>query len=208
MLPPACELCGGKGFRKFRDPAGRLAGSSICKDCSGDAAAFGVKAPLGDLGLQRLRESSFDTFDCSKGPALVAALAAARQYAANPEGFLVLNGPAGAGKSHLAKAVLAAAAHPGTWAGVVRLLDRMRSPEFREVFDYSRIMDARLLALDGLGEERQTEWADEQLANLVNHRYEHKLATVVTTRMLPDDPALPAKLTDRRFVRWAAVVDG
>ena len=44
-----------------------------------------------------------------------------------------------------------------------------------------RISSAQLLVLDDLGAERNTPFAEDKLFQIVNHRYEERLPTIITT---------------------------
>jgi DNA replication protein DnaC len=59
-----------------------------------------------------------------------------------------------------------------------------------------------VLILDDLGEESQTSWAEEKLFQLFNHRYNHRLPTVVTTNRLPEkiDQRIWSRINDRSLV--------
>ncbi|MBM3121729.1 MAG: ATP-binding protein, partial [Chloroflexi bacterium] len=54
---------------------------------------------------------------------------------------------------------------------------------------------ARLLVLDDLGTQASTPWAVEKLYQLLNHRYNATLPTVITTNLSLDD--LDARLRSR-----------
>ena len=41
--------------------------------------------------------------------------------------------------------------------------------------------------LDDLGKEKRTEWTEQILFDVINHRYEHLLPTIVTTNISPKD---------------------
>ena len=47
--------------------------------------------------------------------------------------------------------------------------------------------EADFLVLDDLDAERMTEWVGEQLFAIINHRYNEKLQTVITSNHSPDD---------------------
>lgn len=52
-----------------------------------------------------------------------------------------------------------------------------------------------LLILDDLGAERETDWANEQLDFIIDHRYENRKSLIVTTNLTLDD--LPPRIADR-----------
>ena len=94
--------------------------------------------------------------------------------------FLTIFGPVGAGKTHLAMAIAQSNESPAMWANVPELLSYLRSTFDRNVAasfhqELERIKTSYLLVLDDLASERQTEWATEQLYQIVNHR-PHKSA--------------------------------
>ena len=100
--------------------------------------------------------------------------------------FLTIFGPVGAGKTHLAMAIAQSSKAPAMWANVPELLSYLRSTFDRDVAasfhqELERIKTAYLLVLDDLASERQTEWATEQLYQIVNHRHINRMPTVITT---------------------------
>jgi len=136
------------------------------------------------------------------------------EWALRPEGFLILTGPVGTGKTHAG------------WATLVESLiqaERMRDGEDLvmgiEVLDLlenmmpsntaykgpdwwaSHTKKVPLLLLDDLGRHKPTEWKDEQIFALVNTRYRDQLPTIVTTNILPAD--FKAKFGDAIASRMA-----
>jgi len=88
------------------------------------------------------------------------------------------------------------------------LLDHLRStygPESETEYDdlFERVRNAPLLVLDDLGAESSTPWAQEKLFQLVNHRYLHRLCTVITTNVELDklDPRIRSRLVDQQLTR-------
>ncbi|MDO8472775.1 MAG: ATP-binding protein, partial [Dehalococcoidia bacterium] len=120
---------------------------------------------------------------------LSAALELARDFARHPQGWLVLQGANGCGKTHLAAAIgnyQLKQGRPAFFLSVADLLDHLRStfsPESQVTYDelFERVRNSPLLILDDLGEHSATPWAREKLYQIINHRYNSCLPTVVTT---------------------------
>jgi DNA replication protein DnaC len=117
------------------------------------------------------------------------ALNLARSYAAAPEGWLVLTGAYGVGKTHLAAAIAnerVRLGYPALLVVVPDLLDYFRAaynPQSSVSLDrrFEEVRRSSLLVLDDLGTESATPWAKEKLFQLINYRYVTRLPTVVTT---------------------------
>ncbi len=111
-------------------------------------------------------------------------------FAKAPEGWLVFMGVTGCGKTHLAAAIVNycyQAGKPALFVVVAEFLDHLRStfsPESRTSYDqlFERVKKAPLLVLDDFGEQSSTPWALEKLYQIINYRYNARLATVITTR--------------------------
>jgi len=77
------------------------------------------------------------------------------------------------------------------------LLDLLRSGysagDYEELLDLCRTMD--VLVLDDLGVERETDWAAEKLFQILNHRYQSELPTVIVTNCRLEE--LPPRIYDR-----------
>jgi DNA replication protein DnaC len=131
------------------------------------------------------------------------------KMARSPSGWLVLMGPFGSGKTHLAAAIAnywEAEGSLSLFVVVPDLLDYLRStfnPSSPISYDrlFEEIRSANLLVLDDLGAQNATPWAREKLFQLLNHRYNAELATVVTTSVdLGEiDPRIRTRLLDKRL---------
>jgi DNA replication protein DnaC len=148
------------------------------------------------LSLPLLRDMTFESFDVrtlslppEKTRNLRDAFTTARNYAQDPEGWLVLLGGTGSGKTHLAAAI----AHEWQAAGrrfefffVPDLLDTLRAAYGQEedvpTSTAERLRTCDHLILDDLGVHGSTAWAQEKLFQILNHRYNAKLPTVITIR--------------------------
>ncbi len=110
-------------------------------------------------------------------------------FAQKPQGWLILLGGYGCGKTHLAAAIANYAIEQGRsalWVVVPDLLDHLRStfsPASAVSYDqrFEEIRNAPLLILDDLGAHSSTPWAQEKLFQIFNHRYNAQLPTVVTS---------------------------
>jgi len=134
---------------------------------------------------------------------------AARAFAAEPGGWLVLSGPSGCGKTHLAAAIANERLSQGYLAFYITtpdLLDHLRSaysPESEIPYDefFSQVRNAPLLVLDDLGAQTSTSWAKEKLDQLLTHRFNSELPTVIVTIVPVEqmDERLHTRLTDPRL---------
>ncbi len=131
-------------------------------------------------------------------------LLAARNFAEHPEGWLVLLGDTGSGKTHLAAAIahhVAEQRRQVRFVVVPDLLEHLRNAlhsDDRERRDaIEEVRTAPLLVLDDLGVHSATPWAQEKLFQILNYRYNAKLATVITMSCSLDD--LPQSWVSRMY---------
>lgn len=167
------------------------------------------------LKLELLRQMTFENFelrtdlDPDQSDNLAMAYDLARNFAENPEGWLVFLGTCGCGKTHLAAAI---ANHrlkrrqPVVFAVVPDLLDYLRStfnPDSRITYDelFESLRTTPVLILDDLGAHSSSPWAQEKLYQLINYRYNARLPTVITSnhRLEEIDPRLASRMSDRRL---------
>ena len=163
--------------------------------------------------LDLYRDLTFDTFDprgaahdARRQASLAVAVGAVRAFANYPAGWLVLVGPNGCGKTHLAAAIANARSGENERAiicPVPDLLDHLRStfaPDSRVTYDelFETIRTAPVLILDDLGTHSATAWAQEKLYQLINYRYTARLATVITSNLVPEklEPRIGSRLRD------------
>ncbi|MHB1004633.1 MAG: ATP-binding protein [Chloroflexota bacterium] len=190
LQPPVCPKCNGAGFLVHDVPYGHpLFGRAMACDCLN---AHREEQSLSDLqelsGLTGgLRTYSLANFD-AKVSGLKEAYEAARTYSEDPQGWLVLVGPVGCGKTHLAAAIANYALECNSrclFVNTPDLLDHLRSTfgptspvTYDERFEQVRIVE--LLVLDDLGTESSTDWAKEKIYQILNHRYVNAMPTVIT----------------------------
>ncbi|MBI4494572.1 MAG: ATP-binding protein, partial [Chloroflexi bacterium] len=130
----------------------------------------------------------------------------ARAFAEAPGGWLILDGESARGKTHLAAAIANFRETRGADTFFVTapdLLDHLRAtyaPDSKVGYDelFETVRQAPLLILDDLGTQSATPWAQEKLFQLINHRYNLRLPTVITTnlRLEQIDERLRVRLSD------------
>ncbi len=142
---------------------------------------------------------------------LRAAYEEAQAFAASPQGWLILRGGYGCGKTHLAAAIANArgeAGSPALFVNVPDLLDYLRASfgpaaesSYAERFDM--ICHCELLILDDLGTESATQWVQEKLYQIFNTRYLLRLPTVITTNRAMEeiDLRIRSRMYDTPFCR-------
>ncbi len=142
-------------------------------------------------------------------PAYGSILQSVRRYADQPFGWLLFMGPVGSGKTHLACAIANERLSHGDsvfYIGAADLLDHLRAafnPGSEVNYDdlFNQVRNVPLLVLDDVRVEGASEWARQKLEQILNHRYNLRLPTVITTDAAPDElePALSERLSDTAF---------
>jgi DNA replication protein DnaC len=216
---PNCPLCHGVGYLRADVPLGHpdFGKLEVCV-CRRANITNTVRGRLFTLShLDELKDLTFETFKPRgrKGLAemqansLEMAFNQARHYAQSLNGWLLLQGGYGSGKTHLAAAVANFAVSMGVptlFLTVPDLLDTLRfayndeDTTFEQRFD--EIRNAKLLVLDDFGTQNATGWAQEKLFQIVNYRYINKLSTVVTTNLALDEieARIRSRLADPELV--------
>ena len=184
---------------------------------------------IGDIPAAMMERMTFEAFDPRGGysaggkdrESLERAKDAAQRFAANSEGWLMFTGPHGCGKTHLAVAIAGESLRQGRpvfFAFVPALLDHLRgtfSPDSPIGYDelFEQIQSVPLLILDDLGAESSTLWAEEKLYQIVVHRHEARLPTIITTSYNLDEleeakPRIGSRLMDSLVVDWEPITAG
>ena len=223
---------------------GKSEGESICPQCLG-AGWLRMDVPVNDPRFGKLypcvcrtqatelrnleelyRLSNLDAFQTKifanfdpEVPGVAEAYRAAVEFATHPEGWLVLLGGYGCGKTHLAAAIANYVVQDHRmqvyFAVAPDLLHHLRAayaPTSEVTYDerFEQIRSVYLLIIDDLGAEQSTPWAVEKLYQIFNYRYNNRLPTVVTSNCDLDalDPRIRSRLCDPDLCRHVFMTAG
>jgi DNA replication protein DnaC len=198
----ACPSCGGTGWILENVDGRKVARSCACRD----GLLRSERLTAAEIP-ERYRSCNFDNFSDTNA-SLMKAKNLAREfvdtYPAVDAGLLLL-GPAGRGKTHLACAILselvAKKGVPGIYGDFSDLLMKIQT-SFRPDADLSKesilqpYAEAEVLVLDELGASKPHPWVLDVLYNLLNTRYNRKRITIVTSNF-EDEPDKESGERDR-----------
>jgi DNA replication protein DnaC len=213
-----CPVCRGAGFVHPTLDSGKVDYSRVvpCQCSKGELRKKKTEYLEKYSNLGALSQLTFDNLS-PKGKAagdisqehFAQVYQAAKDFADNPQGWLLFSGPSGSGKTHLACAI---ANHrlnlgePVFYISAADLLDHLRSafsPTSDTTYDelFERIKNVPLLVLDDLTLGSATPWAKEKLEQLLHHRFNARLATVIITDVPLEkmDERLRGHLADNEF---------
>jgi DNA replication protein DnaC len=192
-MPEVCPICEGSGMRVVEREGMRVAQACACRVARrAERMVAAARIP------QRYIECTLDNYetDFSSGTSsLKSALRSARSfvkaYPLETEGKgLLLTGPIGVGKTHLAVGILQALVQErGAQALFYDYRDLLKDVQnsYERKVDLSErevlapVFEAEVLVLDELGAAKPTDWVWDTVAHILNTRYNDRRTTILTT---------------------------
>jgi DNA replication protein DnaC len=189
-----CRTCKGAGYLRADVPYGHPNfGKPIACECKEAERKEKRRWQLQEISnLGDLKYKNFENFRPNISRTVYEAYQVALDYARDPQGWFVLIGKNGCGKTHLAAAIANRCLARGSlvlFSTVIDLLEHLRAtfvPTSTEVYDqlFAKMREAELLVLDDLGAQQSSPWANEKLFQLLNYRYNSQFPTIITTNNL------------------------
>lgn len=225
---PNCQYCHGAGYLRWDVPVGheKFGKVEACV-CRASDKAEKARSRLYTLSsLEHLQHLTFENFRLTGNPkgkdsispqerdSLEQAHQLSQEFAQKLDGWLLLEGSYGCGKTHLAAAIANATVTRGVptlFITVPDLLDSLRfaynSTETTFEGRFDDIRKADLLVMDDFGTHNATGWAQEKLFQIINYRYINKLPTVITTNLILDEieSRIRSRLQDDEMVRHVRI---
>jgi DNA replication protein DnaC len=190
----ACAFCGGSGWRQVSGAATQQVVRCECfANAQVQALARAAEIPA------RYADCNFASYKAENSQALGAAKITLQKWAAeyplNRAGLLLI-GPSGVGKTHLAVAALKEVIKKGLHARFCdyrELLKQIQnsynaSVQATELEVLRPVFEAEVLLLDDLGAVKPSEWVWDTVSLVLNTRYNNNLTTIITTNFM-DGPA-------------------
>lgn len=216
--------------------ATRLATGRVLEFVEAPSSPRGRYRQIGGMTRDRLEEYGFQNFktffalyETEENESLQSARDRAQRFADSPDGWLLILGEHGCGKTHLAAAVAARAHCDVFFAVVPDLLDRLRASFDRDResaahddpgitgkgYDelFGEVRNAELLVLDDLDAHTVSDWAREKLFQIANYRASARLPTVITSALSVDElwatyPRLAVRAFNQRLSQQVGILAG
>jgi DNA replication protein DnaC len=210
VIDRVCPVCQGAQRLRVNVPYGDPSfGKSTLCSCLEDRQKILRQQQLRQAAnIDAFRDCTFKTFDY-RIPGVQEAVRISLAYALQPQGWLLLVGPCGCGKTHLAAAIANQCLENGVpvfFTTAPDLLDDLRaalgsSERYTQL--YAWVRGVELLVLDDLGAQQPSAWSNEKLLQLLEYRATLELPTIITA--IPKefqglDERLRSRLTDSHLV--------
>jgi DNA replication protein DnaC len=205
-----CTLCRGSGYKLAPRPDGAPGKVAVPCDCGmqqrSERAIERARIP------KRYEHCDFESYstDVATTPhqtgslknGKVLAQGFVREYPGTAEKGLLLMGPSGVGKTHLAVAALKELirrGHVGLFCDYRELLKEIQASynpasDSTEMAILEPIRTVEILVLDDLGASKPSDWVRDIVGVVLNARYNERRTTIITTNYY-DNPAAEGEAT-------------
>jgi DNA replication protein DnaC len=193
-----CRLCGGSGWKDVGVGADRRV--TRC-DCFLQSRA---RHFVGAAGIPaRYADCDFSTYETTSSDSLAAAKMTVEkwtfQYPLSNTGLLII-GPSGLGKTHLAVAALKRLAEKGfhclfcDYRELLKQIQNSYNPSVQatELEVLRPVFETEVVLLDDLGAVKPSEWVWDTVSIVLNARYNEKRTTLITSNFI-DGPSANAE---------------
>lgn len=190
-----CPRCKGAGWLRLDLPASAADFGKVVECACGLVAKRKADVLFGKSRIP----AEYAELDLATFPSRHIAGAVLDWWHEQPSPWLVLVGDLGVGKTGLTIGLVKRALADGRSAifrPLVELLSDIRATyrtrdasEPGEADLVGTLKTVEVVALDDLGAERATGWAQERLFEILNHRYNERRRTILTTNLGPDEMA-------------------
>ncbi len=202
--PDVCQKCLGSGMEII---AGKGARQCDCQKRISQANPFDkVRVPRRYLGCHF---NSFEPATASQTQSLRFAMKFTQEFPAVDQGLLLM-GPVGVGKTHLAVSMLKGLTERGGFSCLFyefgSLLKEIQDSynshtQTSELGVLSPVLNTDVLVLDELGASKPTDWVRDTMAHIINTRYNDRKHTIFTTNYLDERQGNEETLEDRIGIR-------
>jgi DNA replication protein DnaC len=184
----SCSICSDTGWKLVEGAGKRRVAPCDCRRRSRSERLLEQASIPRRYEHCELCNFDHDGPQASLAPAYLAAQRFVAEYPVDATGLLLI-GPIGVGKTHLAVAILKELVAKGTqclFYDYRELLKQIQnsynaSVNTTEMEVLRPIFEAEVLVLDELGAVKPTEWVWDTVSHILNTRYNDKRTTVITT---------------------------